>query len=106
MTATVYKVTVRESDCAYRDIVTDDGVHRDRDIDIIHSASATVSVTACTVLVWQSGCGCTQRQSACECVHRGKVTVTATVYTAKQCGIVTVQQWECDNERVHRDNVI
>ena len=72
--------------------VADDCVHRDS--DSVHSVSATVTVTVYTVTVWQSGCDCTQRQSACECVHRGRVTVTVTVYTVRQCDIVTVQQWQ------------
>ena len=71
---------------------------RGSDSDCVHSVSAKVTVTVYTV--WQSGCCCTQRQCACECVHRGRVILTATVSTVLQCDIVTVQQWQCGSDTV------
>ena len=44
--------------------------------------------------------------SDCECAHRGRVTVTATAYTVRQCDIVTVPQCQCDHDSVHSDSVI
>ena len=55
------------------------------DSDSVHSVSVTVNATVYTVAVWQSGCGCTQRQCAGEPVYRCRVTATVTAYTVRQC---------------------
>ena len=85
------KWAVMADECPHRLAPLSEG-RVDEEGEFFYSVSATVNVTVYTVTVCQSGCGCTQRHSACECVHRGRVNLTATVYTVRQCGIVTVQQ--------------